>query len=557
MSENGIDKYFLNESIEAWEERVLAEIPAWMQPEPNISEISEIAANLGTFEEGALSFGNQTAWGDGRTGVFMAYPGYTFDATTYDWDTNGDVEAHMGGVAEDVLQWWGNATDGIFYFGGGAGWLTATGLKLEAELNEIPQSIQWLDTSDNEIGRLRFWYSGSTSQGSLTTNNDRTITSAALALEAKNGGSTSTYIDMQSGAQDYINIGVDGAELLQLDQTETVFNETGLDIDHRIETDTLTHAWFLQGSDGFVGINEATPTERLHIGAGNILTDDTDFYMQDSNVSHVGLNGYSNSQYARIGINSATAGGLTVSGFRDSSSTNQAALRLAGTLDENPNTGSGTAKVGIITVEGRDTNDGTPSGNEILITWRAKTTTRGLLQGDGDMFIDGTYQTYSDGRWKDNITPLGASKGLAAILALRPVTYNRIRETRHTKEVTKTRLVKKSRQVLVGYEDVPEDIRLGSELIEVPIYETEYYTEEEEYIEEVDDDAPTYELSELTQMGFIAQDVQRTPLGDAVIGEATADDILSLDYKELIAPMVLAIQELNKKAESLEAQLAR
>lgn len=44
-------------------------------------------------------------------------------------------------------------------------------------------------------------------------------------------------------------------------------NESGADVDFRIESDTLEYNFFLQGSDGFIGINNATPTSHLHIKA--------------------------------------------------------------------------------------------------------------------------------------------------------------------------------------------------------------------------------------------------------------------------------------------------
>jgi hypothetical protein len=46
-----------------------------------------------------------------------------------------------------------------------------------------------------------------------------------------------------------------------------VFNEGGADADFRVESDTNTHALFVQGSDGNVGINETVPFGKLHISA--------------------------------------------------------------------------------------------------------------------------------------------------------------------------------------------------------------------------------------------------------------------------------------------------
>jgi len=48
-----------------------------------------------------------------------------------------------------------------------------------------------------------------------------------------------------------------------------VFNEGSADVDFRVESDNQTHALFVQGSDGFVGINIAAPTAPLHIQAAD------------------------------------------------------------------------------------------------------------------------------------------------------------------------------------------------------------------------------------------------------------------------------------------------
>ena len=44
-----------------------------------------------------------------------------------------------------------------------------------------------------------------------------------------------------------------------------VFNESGADVDFRVESDTLTHALFVQGSDGNVGVGITEPQKNLHI----------------------------------------------------------------------------------------------------------------------------------------------------------------------------------------------------------------------------------------------------------------------------------------------------
>ena len=46
---------------------------------------------------------------------------------------------------------------------------------------------------------------------------------------------------------------------------ETNFNEGGVDLDFRVESDGSTHALFVQASDSAIGINNSSPTAKLHI----------------------------------------------------------------------------------------------------------------------------------------------------------------------------------------------------------------------------------------------------------------------------------------------------
>jgi hypothetical protein len=62
----------------------------------------------------------------------------------------------------------------------------------------------------------------------------------------------------------------DGAafyDTMSISSTATVFNDTGRDLDFRIESDTNSHAFFLQGSNGYVGISTASPLQPLHVNS--------------------------------------------------------------------------------------------------------------------------------------------------------------------------------------------------------------------------------------------------------------------------------------------------
>jgi hypothetical protein len=87
-----------------------------------------------------------------------------------------------------------------------------------------------------------------------------------------------------SSAADTFNVATGGVERMELGAT-TIFNEDGADVDFRIESDTLTHAFFLQASDGRIGINVSSPTSPLHISGDSdntilqIVSTDAGAYM--------------------------------------------------------------------------------------------------------------------------------------------------------------------------------------------------------------------------------------------------------------------------------------
>lgn len=69
--------------------------------------------------------------------------------------------------------------------------------------------------------------------------------------------------------QDSQQLGSVGATQFSVGNAETVVNDQGVDTDFRVESDTNTHALFVQGSDGRVGINTSTPLSPLEIGVAS------------------------------------------------------------------------------------------------------------------------------------------------------------------------------------------------------------------------------------------------------------------------------------------------
>ena len=84
-------------------------------------------------------------------------------------------------------------------------------------------------------------------------------------------------IDVSDGSEDtnyFINTIVDGTirNRINARPTEVVINDESIDVDFRVESDNLTHALFVQGSDGNVGLGISNPSDyyanNLVVGAG-------------------------------------------------------------------------------------------------------------------------------------------------------------------------------------------------------------------------------------------------------------------------------------------------
>ena len=78
------------------------------------------------------------------------------------------------------------------------------------------------------------------------------------------------YSDVTHGSEDAqfnINTKIAGTNRsrIEMTPTETVFNEDTVDLDFRVESNNDTHALFVQGSNGYVGMSMATPVTYLDI----------------------------------------------------------------------------------------------------------------------------------------------------------------------------------------------------------------------------------------------------------------------------------------------------
>jgi len=228
---------------------------------------------------------------------------------------------------------------------------------------------------------LHIWYSNASEAMRVTSAGNVGIgtSTPATALDV-NGTITGTSLDMNGGA---------------------VFNESGADVDFRIESDTNTHAFFLQGSDGNVGIKEANPSDALHVAGGiisegvfpnirlyetdttdlntRLLQDNGSFFIQTVSDAGAGLG-------TRMTINHAS-GDVTFNDvgadadFRIESDTNTHAFFLRGS-DGNVGIGTSTPNAKLEVKDGNFRVSGNASIIEILDT------NAGVDNGLWDIAID-------------------------------------------------------------------------------------------------------------------------------------------------------------------------
>tara|TARA_B110000211_G_scaffold43888_1_gene46192 strand:- start:338 stop:1759 length:1422 start_codon:yes stop_codon:yes gene_type:complete len=95
------------------------------------------------------------------------------------------------------------------------------------------------------------------------------------------GGNNTDYVTIKSeimeeadGSEDgQLEFGLMKAGTLRnvftIDRVETVFNEDSQDIDFRVESDNDANAFFVQGSDGHVGLGHSAPDVELHLKQTN------------------------------------------------------------------------------------------------------------------------------------------------------------------------------------------------------------------------------------------------------------------------------------------------
>ena len=129
----------------------------------------------------------------------------------------------------------------------------------------------FVEGSGNNVGIGASSLTSSSGYHTLSINGS---TGGQLSFQTGNVGkhfifSSATDLDMYSSVDGDLRFSTSNLERLKMNSSATIFNDIGADVDFRVESDNTTHALFVQGSNGKVGINVPDPATALHVAGNN------------------------------------------------------------------------------------------------------------------------------------------------------------------------------------------------------------------------------------------------------------------------------------------------
>ena len=154
----------------------------------------------------------------------------------------------------------------------------STGANVRADINNVLQAILTNNSSSSSpstTAAYMFW--ADTTTGILKIRNSSNNAWVELfqldgTLTLEDGSASTPALafrdDLNTGifssAADSFNVATGGVERLELG-AETIFNESGADVDFRIEGDSNQHLFFLDAANDKIGINQGSPKGKFHI----------------------------------------------------------------------------------------------------------------------------------------------------------------------------------------------------------------------------------------------------------------------------------------------------